>query len=201
MTKKVIKKESKKVENNINENEVNNKTNGTVICHTKHIDMKTGEVLSSKNIIAYDDGLKEISIGNQAEDLSKLSKEELLERVNQLKKENSKLKPQKGGEKLKKTSMMYDFLSRFQGVKIKELMNEFGWQKHSVRGVMSNVQKDYQFKLIRLETSTPDPKSEIDKVEFIKDATYYARDVEFEPVIIDKKEYERLKALDIENTK
>ena len=97
----------KKVDNNINENEVNNKTNGTVICSTKHIDMKTGEVLSSKNIVAYDDGLKEISIDNeqetenqnqeisidnQAEDLSKLSKEELLERVNQLKKENSKLK-------------------------------------------------------------------------------------------------------------
>lgn len=81
--------------------------------------------------------------------------------------------------KIKKTSIIYDLLERPQGSTIEELMEATDWQKHSVRGTLSNMQKEMQFQLIKLETSTPD----FDKGGFIKKCTYFIRSVDCLPEI------------------
>lgn len=186
--KKVNKKDVKKVNNkktiiNEKENVKSEKYFSNVIAEENFIDLKTGKLLShveyvkeeNQTPVVEEDKTKEIN------DFENFTKEELIEKLKKAEEEKSKLKTKKPERGVKKRCQMFDLLSRPEGVTIEEMMKEFGWQKHSVRGVMSTLQKDYQFQLIKLETSVPSSEND---GKFIKNAVYFAREIDCKPLIV-----------------
>lgn len=83
----------------------------------------------------------------------------------------------------KKETIIFDLLSRPCGASINELIEATGWQKHSIRGTLSNLQKDLQFSLLNIELSRPNfdkiknDKSEVDR--FIKETRYFIKDADY----------------------
>ena len=101
---------------------------------------------------------KEINI-NSIEDLSFIQKD--------------LIKNDKKSFGIKKTNIIYDILSSKTGATLNELMAKTGWQKHSIRGTLSNLQKDLQFTLIKVVVSRPDP---FNSKNFIKETRYFIKD-------------------------
>lgn len=95
--------------------------------------------------------------------------------------ENQENKPLE--KPIKKTSSIQDLLMRPCGASMNELMEATGWQKHSIRGTLSNLQKDQQFSLLNVELSRPNfdrienDKGGVDR--FIKETRYFIKDAEF----------------------
>lgn len=79
-------------------------------------------------------------------------------------------------KKEKKSNIIYDILSSEAGATLNELIEKTGWQKHSIRGTLSNLQKELQFSLLKIELSRPDP---LNNKDFIKETRYFIKDADF----------------------
>lgn len=165
INKKNIKNDNIKVNENINDN-VEEKTENEII------DFKIENENKVETEILENEILESEIESEKVEDEKEVNVED----------ENLEPKPSEISSKLeelkkpviKKTSLIYELLSRPQGAKIEELMDATGWQKHSVRGTLTNLQKDLQFQLLKLETSKPN----FDEKGFIKETTYFIKDAE-----------------------
>jgi hypothetical protein len=82
-------------------------------------------------------------------------------------------------QKIKKNSLLYNLLLGDSGITLDELMKILGWQKHSLRGVMSNLQKQLGFSLVTLSTTRPVFDSVGKVKKFKKETRYYAKTAEF----------------------
>lgn len=80
-----------------------------------------------------------------------------------------------GNKKVKKNSSLYKLLSRPSGATMEELEKELNWKKASIRGTISNLQKQQQFCLITINVIKPN----LDNKSFYKETRYFIKDCEF----------------------
>lgn len=91
-------------------------------------------------------------------------------------KDKSKNKPE---NKTKKNSILYDMLSRSEGATLDELENKLGWKRASIRGVMSNLQKELKFCLLTIDVSKLNNANSEEEKVFNKETRYFIRDPKF----------------------
>lgn len=77
--------------------------------------------------------------------------------------------------KTKKNSSLYELLSRPCGATMEELEKELNWKKASIRGTISNLQKEQQFCLMTINVIKPN----LDNKSFYKETHYFIKDYEF----------------------
>jgi len=80
-------------------------------------------------------------------------------------------------KKLKKNSSLYELLSRPFGATMEELENELNWKKASIRGTISNLQKEQQFCLMTINIIKPN--LDLNNKSFYKETRYFIKDCEF----------------------
>ena len=126
-----------------------------------------------------DDADVDFSEDNKKEDSKEENKEENKEDDKKDDKEESKAeaKPEK---KVKKNSVLFDMLSRSEGATLDELEKELGWKRASIRGVMSNMQKELEFCLLTIDVSKPAFNKDDGSKAFKKETRYFIRDCEFD---------------------
>jgi hypothetical protein len=89
---------------------------------------------------------------------------------------------------IKKNSSLYELLSRPFGASMEELEKELNWKKASIRGTISNLQKEQQFCLLTINIIKPNLefesnfKSDSDiknNKSFYKETRYFIKDCKF----------------------
>ena len=175
-TKKVNTKKVKKIndlEITINSNEKleneniieveNNIENQNIIENENNIEVENNKIKNDvevENIIENEINNNEIDlIDNNEIDINAIETSNLIEKND--KKNN-----------IKKTNLIYEILSSKKGGTLQELMEKTGWQKHSIRGTLTNLQKDLEFTLIKVDVSKPDP---VNRRQFIKETRYFIK--------------------------
>lgn len=78
-------------------------------------------------------------------------------------------------KKLKKNTSLYELLSRPFGATMEELEKELNWKKASIRGTISNLQKEQEFCLMTINIIKPN----LDDMTFYKETRYFIKDCEF----------------------
>lgn len=119
-----------------------------------------------ENIIDVKDDINEIDDFVE----NNLIENQTAESINSIKEEPVIIK------KEKKTNLIFDILSSKTGATLNELIEKTGWQKHSIRGTLSNLQKELQFSLLKVELSRPNP---LNNKDFIKETRYFIKDADF----------------------
>lgn len=86
-------------------------------------------------------------------------------------------------KKVKKNSSLYELLSRPFGATMEELEKELNWKKASIRGTISNLQKEQQFCLMTINVIKPNLKYNLGynlcSKSFYKETRYFIKDCEF----------------------
>ena len=146
---------------------------------------ETNNIDGDDGLILDDVKLNDNELNENAES-SNSSKEDNSENESENKSEDeledkSKNKPNsKQGSKTKKNSILYDMLSRPEGATLDELEIELGWKRPSIRGVMSNMQKEFEFCLLTIDVSKPSFNKEDGSKTFKKETRYFIKDCEFD---------------------
>ena len=125
-----------------------------------------------------DDEVEEDKSNDELEDESDNKSDD--ESENNLKDKSKNKSNGKKDGKIKKNSILYDMLSRPEGATLDELEIELGWKRPSIRGVMSNMQKELEFCLLTIDVSKPTFNKDNGSKAFKKETRYFIRDCEFD---------------------
>jgi hypothetical protein len=82
--------------------------------------------------------------------------------------------------KMKKINILYDLLIRRCGANMEELSKELNWKKSSLRGVLSNLQKQRGFTLLSLCASKPKLDDNGNVIGFKKETRYFIKERYFD---------------------
>ena len=104
------------------------------------------------------------------EDTEKTSKE-ISDEANEI--SNDKIIQGTKLKKLKKNTSLYELLVRPSGATMEELEKELGWKKASIRGTISNLQKEQQFCLMTVNITKPNLDS--NNKSFYKEIRYFIK--------------------------
>jgi len=135
--------------------------------------LNDNELNEDADVDSFEDNKKEDNSEDKSENELESESENKLE--NELK--NKSTKPEK---KIKKNSILYYMLSRSEGATLDELESKLGWKRPSIRGVMSNMQKELEFCLLTIDVSKPIFNKDDGSKAFKKETRYFIRDCEFD---------------------
>ncbi|MDR0572106.1 MAG: DUF3489 domain-containing protein [Rickettsiales bacterium] len=82
--------------------------------------------------------------------------------------------------KIKKTAALLKLLKRDCGASLDELSKELNWKKISLRGVLSNLQKQCRFTLLSINMIKPALNMEDNIPCFKKETRYFIKDRDFD---------------------
>lgn len=112
---------------------------------------------------------------NEIENTNEVNEIETLKQLLKEAQEQLIIEKTKVPTKEKKSCLIFDILARPEGGTLEEVMEATGWQRHSVRGVLSNLQKEQQFTLLNIDVSKPETNG-----SFIKETKYFIKSNNFE---------------------
>ena len=131
-----------------------------------------------------DSGLNEETVGEEikdeaVEEISDEAGEETNEEINDEAGDevNDEIVQETKFKKVKKNTSLYELLSRPFGATMEELEKELNWKKASIRGTISNLQKEQQFCLITINVIKPNLN--LNNKSFYKETRYFIKDCEF----------------------
>jgi hypothetical protein len=82
--------------------------------------------------------------------------------------------------KIKKVNIICELLKRNCGANMEELSEKLNWKKTSLRGVLSNLQKQHRFTLLSLNMSKPKLDVNGNVIGFEKETRYFIKEADFE---------------------
>jgi hypothetical protein len=82
--------------------------------------------------------------------------------------------------KIKKVNILCELLKRNCGANMEELSEKLNWKKSSLRGVLSNLQKQHRFTLLSLNISKSNLDTNSDVISFEKETRYFIKEANFD---------------------